>query len=157
MTNIKDKIISGISEEFEIGGFYIYLNKKNGKLAKLPKNDFLLSYTEKEITELYKKDIKEIEENKDDYIKIKEMPHKIAYDIMKEFVDEVIEDDNLKNRLTYALNKREPFEKFTYEIEYYEKYMNLWLEFKKRRLKEWIENQLDEVKINFDLDLNFNI
>ena len=59
---------------------------------------------------------------------------------MEEFID-TVDDEQLKQKLIYALNRNKPFRNFKYEIDYSDEYRQRWFDFKNRKYFEWVEEK----------------
>ena len=82
-----------------------------------------------------------IEHNFDSYVEIEKMDSNESFRLMQNFI-ESIQDNQLRDKLDQALNKRKPFRNFKFEIDNSGSYRQKWFDFKKQQLIEWVKGQL---------------
>jgi hypothetical protein len=87
--------------------------------------------------------IEELDEHFDDYLAFEKMEGRESFRIMEEFIGE-IDDQELKRRLIWALNRDHPFRHFKDEIDYNGEYREQWFKFKAEKYIEFVENQVTE-------------
>lgn len=92
--------------------------------------------------EFWEEDLKEIDEHRNQYFLIRDMPSRDSFIIMEGFVDQV-RDRNLKNRLLRALNNRKPFKNFKYLIDDSE-YREQWFDYRRQERFNWVAERIKE-------------
>lgn len=91
--------------------------------------------------ELWDEDIKEVENNADQYWRIEPMRSGEAFGIMEKFAQQV-DNDKLSEQLFRALNKRKPFQNFKFIIDNSGDYREQWFAFKQKLYEEYVVNEL---------------
>jgi hypothetical protein len=97
--------------------------------------------------------IDEIEEHFEDYLVFEQMSSNESFQMMMAFVNEV-EDESLRKRLVWALNRSHPFRNFKDEIDYNSEYREGWFKFKKNKYIEYVKLTILEYNQNDVLNLN---
>ena len=62
--------------------------------------------------------------------------------LMQNFAEQ-INDINFAIKLNDALRKKKPFAEFSFTLDKFGEYRELWFAFKEQRFIEWIQNQLN--------------
>jgi hypothetical protein len=138
MLELTEQQIKEIADLLD-SGLVCYYNKITHEIKEIL--DFENNeYTD---TEVWQELINEIEEHSDQYFKFERMSSQESFGIMAEFIDEV-ENEELKNRLAWALNRNHPFRNFKDEIDYNGEYRERWVKFKAGKYFEHVENQILE-------------
>lgn len=97
--------------------------------------------------------INELEDNYADYFEFERMTSRESFQVMEDFIDE-IQDEALRKRLVWSLNRSHPFRNFKDEIDYNGEYREAWFQFKQAKYIEHVENiihrynQLEEFNKN---------
>ena len=133
---LSEEQIKEIAGELDIG-MICYVHKKTGEVKSII--DFDDVYAD---TELWEEEMKEIEKNRDQYIKIEKMSSSDSFRVMEAFTDEVA-DQRIKDRLVYALERNKPFRNFKYEVDYDEEVRQQWFAFKARKYQEWVKDYFE--------------
>jgi len=136
--------IKEIAEDLECG-LKCYYNTKSGEIKSII--DFDRYYGADE--ELWEEDLNHIEENWDDYIEFTGFESHESFQIMADFAKSV-DDEKLQYRLFNALNRRKPFQNFKWQIDNSGHYRQLWFNFRSKRYKDWVKEQI-EIKENYFL------
>jgi hypothetical protein len=63
---------------------------------------------------------------------------------------EGIDNAGLQNKLINALNRSKPFQNFKWQIDNSGEYRQQWFEFKKMRYIQWVKEQIDINKEDFN-------
>ncbi|MEM6963631.1 MAG: UPF0158 family protein [Bacteroidota bacterium] len=129
MIKLSEKTISQIAEELD-SGMNVYVHRETREYkAIISRSDMEFSGLE----ECWEEDIREVEENLEDYIFVEKMTSSDAYKVMEQFATHAVENKKNQDRLLYALNQRKPFAKFRYEIDYQGgNLLEGWFKFKQR-------------------------
>ena len=137
MIELSHEQIKSIAGDLECG-MRCYLNLKSKEIKTILDFDRHIGADE----ELWEDEIRELEENWTDYFEIENMTSRESFSVMEDFTEQV-EDQNLKDRLKYALNRPKPFQNFKYEIDYSGEYRQKWFDFKSERYIEWVRDQIN--------------
>ena len=127
--------ISELAEELDCG-FMIYLNTETEEIKTILDSKF-------DIDEYWQKELDEIENNWNNFIRIKKPESYEDFKIMEKFINEV-KDFQLKLSLKNTLQMKRPFAKFKSLIDQSE-YRLKWFAF---REKKYIEYLCEELKSN---------
>ena len=144
MIKISKDQIKEIAENLDCG-FKCYLNTETGELKSII--DFNDSpYADEE---LWEDMLNELEENWDKYHAIPKMESHESFDLMADFT-ETVDNDNLRDSLINALNRKHPFRNFKWIIDNSGPYRQQWFDFKNQRLIQWVKDQLDASDIKYE-------
>ncbi len=136
MINLKQQQIKEIADALDCG-MYCYYNTKTHEVREMINFDQNEFADEEEGEEL----LNEIEENYQDYFNFEKMSPHEAFDLMKDFIEQV-ENAELRKRLIWILNKSHPFRNFKDEIDYSGEYREKWFTFKLQKGMESVERQI---------------
>jgi hypothetical protein len=125
-------------------GLKCYVNKETGKIIYTP--DFDSGYSDEE---LWAEDMNELEENWDSYFAIEKMESHESFEIMADFAESV-DNRELRDNLIRALDKKHPFRNFKWVVDNSGPYRQKWFDFKKQKLIEWVNNQIEVKDFEFD-------
>jgi len=137
MIALSNKQISEIAEDLDLG-MNCYLNLKSGEIKSIIDHDSLGEVDE----ELWGDDIREIEENYEDYFAFERMNSNESFEVMADFA-ESIDDERIRRKLMNALNRSKPFRNFKWAIDNSGEYRDQWFEFKKNRYIEYVKEQIE--------------
>jgi hypothetical protein len=141
---LTDKQIEEIADELD-SGMKCFYNYKSGELKTVINFDSWIGADE----EPWEEDIKEIEENWDNYIEFEDLTTHASFEIMTDFA-ESIDNVELQEKLIDALNKSHPFRNFKWQIDNSGDYRQEWFNFKKTRYINWIKDQIRDNNIDKD-------
>lgn len=133
MNKPDQNIINEIAQELDCGN-ECYFNQKTNELIYLPNADLMATAGEDYYKEMFQDDLKKIKSQKKDLIKFEVLESFESYKIMEDFKNQV-EEDEFKEKLDKALNKRKPFQNFKNLIDNSE-YREKWFEFKHREIEK---------------------
>jgi hypothetical protein len=142
MITLNEKQISEIADSLD-AGMNCYFNIKSGVIKTIIDFDSWIGADE----EPWKKDIKEIEENFEEYIAFDRMNTNQSFELMADFADS-LDNENIRRKLVTALNKSKPFRNFKWAIDNSGEYQNQWFEFKKNRYIEFVKEQIEAYNLN---------
>lgn len=91
--------------------------------------------------EPWEKELKEIEDNCDDYLKIENMTSNKKFELMEEFAEN-LDNPLLQKKLINALEKSKPFRNFKWLIDNSGLYRQKWFDFENQKIFEWVRQQL---------------
>jgi hypothetical protein len=132
--------INEIAQEMDCSN-RCYLNLKTGELIFTPDFDENI-YADREY---YEEQLEELENNWGDYAEIEKPRSKDSFDIMVDFAEQLEENNQLKDKLFNALNKKKPFSQFKFEIDNSGKYRQKWFDFKQAKLENWVIEKFKEI------------
>lgn len=89
----------------------------------------------------WEKELKEIEDNNVDYLKIENMTSNEKFELMAEFAEN-IDSPLLQEKLINALEKQKPFRNFKWLIDNSGLYRQKWFDFENLKMIEWVRQQL---------------
>lgn len=134
---LSDEKIDSIAQEVDMG-MEVYLHKKTGDTLVIP-DQLNMDYAE---PGAWDEEIQEVENHRDNYLLIEDMPSREAYRVMEEFVGQ-IEDETTHMVLDVVLNNAKPFRNFKNTLRRFPEVRQEWFKFKKERMKQWVINQID--------------
>jgi len=136
MINLTEQQIKEIAEYLDCG-MRCYYNKRTGEIKIILNFDSWMVADE----EPWKEDIKEIEENLQDYVEFEGMESHEVFRVMADFA-ESIDNSKLREKLINALNRPKPFRNFKWQIDNSGESRQVWFDFKNERYIEWVKDQL---------------
>ena len=92
--------------------------------------------------EPWEEELKEIDENRDDYFEFAGLESNESFRIMADFAENV-DEIRLQDKLINALNRPKPFQNFKWQIDNSGEYRQQWFDFKKMRYIQWVKEQID--------------
>lgn len=141
MINLTESQIKEIADQLD-SGLKCYIHKESGEIVSVLDFD---SWPGGD-TEPWEEVLNELEENWDKYVEIERMESRESFEIMADF-SKTVDDKNLQNKLTTALNKKHPFQNFKWQIDNSGPYRQKWFDFKNQRLIEWVKDQLENTDL----------
>ncbi|MEI8203748.1 MAG: UPF0158 family protein [Bacteroidota bacterium] len=135
MNALSDEIINEISEKLQMG-YKCYYNPINEEIHVL-EDLRTQNYLEKD----YWTEGIEYEFHK--YIVFEAMPNFEFYKLMQEFAENT-ENKKLKKHLVIALNQKQPFRNFFFQVDNSGEYRKKWFKFKSEKYAEWVRRQFAE-------------
>lgn len=139
MIKISKEKIKEIAEELDCG-MKCYYNNKTKEIKTII--DFDSHYGADE--ELWEDVIKELEENRTDYVEIERMSSRESFLVMVDFTD-LVDNSALREKLINSLNRSKPFRNFKWIIDNSGDYRQKWFEFKNQKYIEWVEKKISEL------------
>lgn len=131
------KLVHDVAEYIDCG-LVCFINPETLELEQIPKgmldefSDFSLN---PELDDEEEEEQKFLHDEWESCISVEPRESSESFKIMERFVDKV-NDNNLRNRLVYALNNKKPFAHFKNIVES-SSYRNEWFAFKQKQL-EWL-------------------
>ena len=138
MDNSKSNIITEIAQELDCGND-CYYNSKNSDIVTIP--NFSQISDEQEFQDVFGADLKKINEQKADFIKIEVLESFESFKIMERFIEQ-LSDQNFKSELQYLLLNKKPFQNFKHNIDH-SNFRQAWFDFKQSELEKIVKNQLN--------------
>jgi hypothetical protein len=139
--SLDKKTTKEIVSELEIG-MVCFLHKQTG----VPK--YVIDDTDPFAADslaLWQEDLDEINNNRDQYIKIEKMSSRETYQIMLDFTKN-IKQISLQEKLFDLLNQRKPFRNFKHIVESDEVLAQSWFDFRHQQYTVWINKQLEDIE-----------
>lgn len=119
-------------------GMRCFIHSKTKEVKFVPDHD---KHPDMDPT-FFREDDEEIENNLMDYIEIEGMESFEVFNVMKDFID-TVDDDQLREALNRSLNRPKPFRNFKFTIDNSGPYRERWFKFKDQRLISRVESQLE--------------
>lgn len=138
------KEIEEIADNLDCGMRCFY-NLKSGEIKTIPNFDSWIDADK----ETWDDVSNEIDENWSDYIEFTGFESHESFKLMVDFAESV-DDTRLQNKLIGVLNKLKPFQNFKWHIDNSGEYRQQWFDFKKMRYIQWVKNQIDLNKKDFE-------
>jgi hypothetical protein len=130
---VSNEIIQQIADNLEIG-LKCFIHKETFELVLFPEED--------PDEEEWREDIEKLDKEPDNYLEIGNMSSEDSFRLMEEFVQSV-EDFDIQSRLMQAIQGHKPFANFKHQIHQAGAFRQRWFDFKKMKLIEWVQNQLE--------------
>ncbi len=141
---LTDKQIEEIADDLD-SGMKCFYNLRTGEIKTIINSDSWICADE----EPWEEDIKEIEENLNNFVEFNGFSTQESFRIMADFAEN-LENDNLQKKLVNALNKSKPFGNFKWQIDNSGDYRQEWFNFKKARYINRVKDQIDFNNIDKD-------
>lgn len=141
MNNTTTKNIKEIAEQLDCG-FRAYIHKKTRQLLFVPNENSLPDIE----LDSWNEELEQLENNHTDYYEIEKWTTSDAFEIMKEFAEQLTEK-NLQSRLFIALKKNKPFRKFKFVINNSGDFRQQWFDFKNKWQQDFVARQLNKLKL----------
>lgn len=139
---LTDKQIEEIADDLD-SGMKCFYNIRTGEIKTIINSDSWICADE----EPWEEDIKEIEENLNNYVEFNGFSTQESFRIMADFAENV-DNDSLQKKLVNALNKSKPFGNFKWQIDNSGDYRQEWFNFKKARYIDRVKDQINFNNIN---------
>jgi antirestriction protein ArdC len=141
MDNSKSRIIREIAQELDCGND-CYYNPKTDEIVSIP--NFGQISDEDEFRDAFSAELKKVNKNKTEFIKIEVLESFESFKIIERFVSE-ISDKHFQAELENILERKKPFQNFKNRIDNSDFRQN-WFDFKKTELEKIVETQLNRGK-----------
>lgn len=138
MPTLTQEQIHEIADQLDCG-FRSFWHRQTGQLLFVPD----LNNNPYADREFYEEDLKKLDNNFCDYIEIEKPQSSDSFEIMANFTEQLNDDNELKNKLINALNKKKPFREFKFVIDNSGVYRQQWFDFKNAQLKQWVSDKFD--------------
>ena len=143
METLNDQQIKEIAEELDTG-FRCFFNIKTREIVAVP--DFIENPDFDQ--EYFEEDLKKLETNADQYIEIEKPSSRDSFNIMLGFTDQLTGNEELKEMLFSALDRKKPFSNFKFLIDNSGIYRQQWFDFKNDQLKKWVIDKFNEANLD---------
>lgn len=131
-----------IAEELEMG-FRAFIHKKTGELIFVPTEEALFSMDDNP----WEKELAILKKQKKSYEEIEKWYSSEAFNMMRDFTDQLTNATELKNRLSFALDNKKPFSNFMAIIHNSGAYRQQWFDYKSNWQQEYVLKQLAHLKL----------
>lgn len=139
MEALNDKQIKEIADELDIG-FRCFFNVKTREIVSVPdfseNPDYEKGYFEDEL--------KKLESYANQFIEIEKPGSKTSFNFMLGFTQQLLGNEELKEKLFNALDRKKPFSNFKFLIDNSSIYREQWFDYKNEQLKKWIVDKFNE-------------
>ncbi len=146
MLTLSDQQIFEIAE-FLDSGMRCFYHRKTGEIKTILDSDYY-GEDDESLQD-------EIEENWGDYYEFERMSSHESYEIMADFA-ETVDNEELQDKLIDALRRRKPFRHFKDQIDNSGEYRQKWFDYKKKRLFEFVKEQITSHNLCSCSDRNGN-
>jgi len=136
---LSKEILRDIADNLE-AGFKCFIHKDTHEVIAFLDQD---CYPETE-TELQPEEIEIINKDPEKYIEIERMNSTEGFRVMEEFIASLA-THSTKVRLLKAIAGSKPFAAFNSQIDNSGEYRQLWFDFRKDKIVEWVQDQLSAV------------
>ncbi len=130
-----EKMIEEIAEFLE-ANMNCYFNHKTGEIINIPNFDNWMGDVE-----LWDDVLQKIDDNAEDFVYFTGLESHEDYKIMVDFAEQ-IDNEELRDKLSGALEKRNPFRNFRADLDYSGDYLEQWYAFKKMRYIDKVKSQM---------------
>jgi len=137
-----DEQINELADNLDCG-LRCFVHRETRTIVTIPGSGFEQG---NDSVEFWEDSIKKIEENFDCYAEIEKMDSGESFRLMENFIG-IVENEKLREKLYQALGRPKPFWNFKFEIDNSGRYRQMWFNFKKQKLIEWVKQQLTQSNI----------
>jgi hypothetical protein len=88
--------------------------------------------------------IEELDKHSKDYIEFEKMSSRESFQVMADFIEEIVDDETFRKRLIWSLNRPHPYRNFKDEIDFQSEYRERWFKFQGEKYIEYVERQILE-------------
>ncbi len=141
MDNSGKNIVTEIAENLDCGND-CYYNPKTDELITIP--NLLHTTDEEEFKEVFRADLKKIDEQKANFIKFEVLESFESFKIMVRFTHQMT-DQKFFSKLDNILQNKKPFQSFKHAIDNSD-FRKKWFDFKQTELEKIVKIQLERGK-----------
>jgi hypothetical protein len=137
MIKLSKEQINNIVHELDLG-MNCYVHKTTGEAISAPAqlDEVAENY------EFWEEELKDVNENPDQYILIEEMHSSDSFKIMRKFLGKV-SDPKIRDKLMIAISQNKPFRKFQDILDYNGDVLQDWYEFKQKAIEKYVNSFFD--------------
>jgi hypothetical protein len=138
MIKLSKEQINNIVHELDLG-MNCYVHKTTGEAISAPAqlDEVAENY------EFWEEELKDVNENPDQYILIEEMHSSDSFKIMRRFLGKV-SDPKIRDKLMIAISQNKPFRKFRDILDYNGDVLQDWYDFKQAQIERHVSSFLDD-------------
>lgn len=137
MKNFSEAELKEITEN-GLMGMLSFVHKITHEIEAFPDRNHNLDFDDND--EIWQELTEKLDQNLEDYIRVRPMRSNESFQIMEDFV-EFVKDKTLQNKLREALVRRKPFHNFKLLIDN-SRYRDDWFEFQLEEAKKFVRKQL---------------
>ena len=135
MVRLSSKQINDIAQELD-AGLKCYVNKDSGEYKSI------LDWDHMDDSEgFWRKELGKIQAEWSNYVVIEKMSAHLEFGTMEGFAAS-IENEEIRDRLFYALSRNKPFRNFRNEVDYREDIRQRWFAFKQKVYEDYVREEL---------------
>ena len=143
METLNDQQVKEIAEQLDTG-WRCFFNTKTQEIVAVP--DFIENPDYDR--EYFEEDLEKLETNADQYIEIEKPSSRDSFNIMLGFTDQLTGNEELKEMLFKALDRKKPFSNFKFLIDNSGIYRQKWFDYKNDQLKKWVIDKFKEANLD---------
>ena len=132
-----DEQINELADNLD-SGLRCYVHRETKAIVTIPDSAFEMG---NDSVEFWKDSIKKIKKDFDNYVEIEKMDSRESFRLMEDFIG-TVENERLRDKFEQALGRPKPFWNFKVEVDNSGPYRQMWFDFKKQQLIEWVKRQL---------------
>lgn len=132
--------IKAVAAELDCG-MRAFVHLTSGEFIFVPNADDLIGID----LNAWKDDIKLLKKKAKEYYEIEKWWSSQAFDLMREFAEQLQTNEVLQSKLFKALNKNKPFREFKFVIDNSGEYRQAWFDFKNAWQQEYVARQLGRI------------
>lgn len=136
MIRLSSKQVNDIAQELD-AGLKCYINKESGEYRSILDPD-----DTHDNEEFWQEELEKIHAEWSNYAVIEKMPSRLSFGMMEDFAAS-IENEEIRDRLFYALNRNKPFRNFRNEVDYREDIRQRWFAFKQGVYEDYVRQELE--------------
>lgn len=133
MIKLSKELINSIAQDLDMG-MKCYVHKTTGAVTTIPAQ--LEEFDEN--MEVWEEDVKEVEQNPDQYILIEQMHSSDSFRMMRRFLGKV-PNPKVREKLMLAISQNKPFRKFRDILDYNGDVLQDWYDFKQEELEKYVK------------------
>ena len=139
METLNDQQVKEIAEQLDTG-WRCFFNIKTREIVSVP--DFIENPDYDR--EYFEEDLDKLEFHADQFIEIEKPCSRDSFNIMLGFTDQLTGNNELKEMLFNALDRKKPFSNFKFLIDNSGIYRQQWFDYKNDQLKKWVIDKFKE-------------
>ncbi len=140
---VNNILINEVAQNIQMGDLEVYLHKKSLEIITILPEEIMDEMEDEMEDETWKEDFNKVNENPSDYIHFSKMNTREAFQIMEDFVEEVVSDKNMENIILHALSQSKPFRRFKDIVEV-SNYREKWFAFQQSRYEDYVRAIIEE-------------
>lgn len=135
MIRLSSGQINEIAQELD-AGLKCYVNKDSGEHKSILDWDYM-----DDSEGFWQEELEKIQSEWSNYVIVEKMPSHLVFGIMEGFAAS-IENEEIRDRLFYALSRNKPFRNFKNEVDYREDIRQKWFAFKQNAYEDYVRQEL---------------
>jgi hypothetical protein len=135
MVRLSSKQINDVAQELD-AGLKCYVNKDSGEYKSILDLDHM-----DDSEGYWQEELEKIQAEWSNYVVIEKPSTHLEFGIMEGFAAS-IENEEIRDRLFYALSRNKPFRNFRNEVDYREDIRQRWFAFKQKAYEDYVREEL---------------